>query len=287
MANLGDIIAKKAQKDTQWKEDQQSARDNMAEMRDLAIVNMTNSPEAYCKYLELQGSNPMYSAGNIALVVLQAPKAAAIGTEERWVNVGRAVMNTEKDNGIKIYSKDKFSGYKIAHAYDITQTQGRAIKEANLENGSPEMEMALTTLLNYSPVQIVIEEELTVPAFYDEKKFQIAINPKYPDNEAFAEIATEVAHARFHNKGKNPYYERKPSELDASSVSYILCKRFGVACELPDTKAVKEAYEGMAIETVTELLNGIQNMAKQIGSSIERDTAPQQSRGRPANRSTR
>lgn len=58
------------------------------------------------------------------------------------------------------------------------------------------METALTTVLNYAVVPVVIDKELSSPAFYDETNLELAINPDYPDNEAFAAIAAEVAHSQ-------------------------------------------------------------------------------------------
>ena len=48
-------------------------------------------PELYVKYLDMQGDNPTYSAGNIALVMFQDPEATVFGTAERWKTLNRGV----------------------------------------------------------------------------------------------------------------------------------------------------------------------------------------------------
>ena len=281
MADLESIINRKVENDTEWKEQRQAERENTAEMRDAGIVEITSHPETYLQYLEMQGSNPTYSAGNIALVLFQNPEAMQVGTQDRWKSLGRTVLDTEKKNGVKIFARANFpaKGYTISDAYDVSQTQGRAVREVHLHNDSKEMESALTTLLNYSPAEIVVSRELDGPALYDSSKMTLTINPDFDDEVAFPTIAAEIAQARFHAKGANAFYDRAESTLDAESVSYLLCRRFGVQRDLPDASHIATLYEGWESSERSEGLDRVQNTAKQIGGSIERSISPQQ-RGR-------
>lgn len=290
MANLEKIVSQKTAADSAWKEQRQAERENAASMRDAGIMEITSKPAVYARYLEMQGDNPTYSAGNVALVMFSAPEATQFGTRDRWKSLGRTVMEGEQDKGTKIFARAAYPnrGYTMADAYDVKQTQGRAIKEVYLRDESPQMETALATLLNYSPVPVETDGEMEVPAFYDGENMVLVINPNAPDGEAFSAIAAEVAQARIHAKGANRFYDRAESELDAESVSYILCKHFHVARELPDTSRVAQLYEGWETEERTDALDKIHDMSKQIGRSIERDIAPQQQRGRaPAARPAR
>ena len=67
MANLEAIVSRKTENDTQWKARQQADRENLMALQDAGVLEITSSAEAYTRYLELQGDNPAYSAGNIAL----------------------------------------------------------------------------------------------------------------------------------------------------------------------------------------------------------------------------
>lgn len=285
---MADIVSRKSENDEQWKAQRQAERENALAMQDAGVTEITDNPEAYAQYLEMQGDNPTYSPGNIALVMLQNPDATLIGTKERWKTIGRSVADTEVGKGVKIFSRSTFGkGYTLVDAFDVKQTHGRDIKPVALQNDSKEMESALTTLLNYSVVPVVVDAELDGPALYDDVKMELAINPDYPDNEAFAAIATEVAHIRFHAKGVNTGYSREECELDAQSVSYILCKRFGVQRDLPDTAGLAVLYEGWTPQERRQALDSIQNMEKQIGGSIERSIAPPQRNRTAPNRTTR
>ncbi|MEM5768495.1 MAG: hypothetical protein AAGU32_09455 [Bacillota bacterium] len=149
------------------------------------------------------------------------------------------------------------------------------------------MEDALTTLLNYSVVPVVIDKELDSPALYDEAQMELVINPGYDDTASFSAIAAEVAHSRFHAKGTNRNYDRAECELDAQSVSYLLCRRFGIDRELPDISDVTVLYEGWEPQERRQALDCVQDMSKQIGGSIERDITPQQRSRAPVHRATR
>lgn len=246
-------------------------------MQDAGIIEISTNPEAYARYLAMQGDNPMYSAGNIALVMIQDPQATMFATADRWRALGRNVAEMERNNGVQIFARSPLGkGYTLTDAYDITQTTGRDVKRIEIKNNTPGMETALATLLNYSVVPVVVDNDLTVPAFYDSKNLELAIQPSFPDNEAFAAIATEIAQARFHNKGINTAYNREECTLDAESVSYILCRRFGIDRDTPDLSNLGELYEGWDAQDVRAALTSIQEMSKQIGGAIERDTAPKQ-----------
>lgn len=256
-------------------------------MQDAGVYQIVSSPEAYTTFLEVQGSNPMYSAGNIALALVQNPQITQFGTVEKWKALGRTVMDVEKNNGVQIFARGSFGkGYSISNAYDISQTVGRDVKPIQIADGSKEMDSALTTIMNYSLVPVVVDQSLPTPAFYDCGKLELAVNPNYPDAEIFAALAAEVSHSRFHNRGKNVYYTRKENELDAQSVSYLLCKRFGIECEPPDLSNLTDLYNGWTAPEIRQALSSIQDMSKQIGGSIEKGITPQQhSRGnmrRPA-----
>lgn len=170
MANLEQIVSQKAENDTRWKAQQQSERENTVALQDAGIMQITSSPEAYARYLDMQGDNPAY------------------------------------------------------------------------------------------------------------------INPDFPDHEAFAAIAAEVAQSRFHAKGATPGYNRAECELDAQSVSYILCRRFGIERPMPETERLPELYDGWETEDRRHALDTIQDMSKKIGRSIDKNLEADKQRTRTSPR---
>ncbi|MGN0999475.1 MAG: hypothetical protein ACI4PO_07980, partial [Faecousia sp.] len=186
-------------------------------------------------------------------------------------------------NGAKIFTRSTFGkGYVLTDVFDIRQTSGRDLKHTVLQPDSKEMAAALSALINYSVVPIVTESTLPLPALYDPDQMRLAINPNYADQEAFAGIAVEITHARFHGKGYNANYSRGDYELDAQSVGYMICRRFGIPAEAPDTSNLTALYEGYEPQDRRQALHEMQNMAQKIGGSIERAITPQtRLRGNP------
>lgn len=271
MANLEQIIANKSAQDSQWKAQQQAERENITEMQDCGIELIASDPDQFMRYLTMQGDNPTYSAGNIAIAMVGLPDATVIGTAERWQILHRSVIADEKGSGVKIFARDpKTRQYIHSDIYDISQTQGADLKHTVFQDGSKEITSALETLLNYSKVPAVVDKELDEPAYYDEEKKELAINPDFSDSEAFASIAAEVALTRFHNKGFNSDYRWDKYELDAQSVAYILCRRFGIEPQTPKLERLTERFDGMTKDEARAVLDNIQDMSKQIGRGIEK-----------------
>lgn len=50
MANLEQIVSRKAENDTKWKEAQQAERENTTAMQDAGITEIISDPEAYARY---------------------------------------------------------------------------------------------------------------------------------------------------------------------------------------------------------------------------------------------
>ncbi len=285
MANLEEIIAAKAASDSQWKNQHQADRQAVTEMQDCGIELIVTDPAQYIRYLTMQGDNPAYSAGNVAIVLAGMEKATVFGTRDRWQSLGRTVLPEEQDHGVKIFARDaRTKAYSLTDAYDVSQTQGKDLKHRALREDSAEMSSALQTLLNYSKAEPAVDRSLDAPAFFDEDKRELAINPNYTDPEAFASIAAEVALTRYHDKGYNRDYSWARYELDAQSVSYILCRRYGVEPKQPNLERLGERFAGMDMDECKGVLDKIQDMSKQIGRSIDLNIEAERRRSRTTER---
>ena len=285
MANLEEIIAAKAASDSLWKNQHQADRQAVTEMQDCGIELIVTDPAQYIRYLTMQGDNPAYSAGNVAIVLAGMEKATVFGTRDRWQSLGRTVLAEEQDHGVKIFARDaRTKAYSLTDAYDVSQTQGKDLKHRALREDSAEMSSALQTLLNYSKAEPAVDRGLDAPAFFDEDKRELAINPNYTDPEAFASIAAEVALTRYHDKGYNRDYSWARYELDAQSVSYILCRRYGVEPKQPNLERLGERFAGMDMDECKSVLDKIQDMSKQIGRSIDLNIEAERRRSRTTER---
>jgi len=123
---------------------------------------------------------------------------------------------------------------------------------------------------------VAADKELDTAARYDPQAMKLSVNPSHSDSQVFAAVAAQIAHARFHDRGFNRYYSQESYELNAQSVSYILCRRYGIEREQPDASRLPELYQGCGIEERWESLKGIQGMSRQIGRAIDKAIAPPQ-----------
>lgn len=116
------------------------------------VMQITSDEEKYIRCLTAQGDNSYYSAGNVALAMIQLPETSVIRSRERWKDLSRYVLDTKTDHGASIFARSSTGrGYRITSVYDLTQTEGRKFCQPQMEDGSPEMKKALTALLNFSP----------------------------------------------------------------------------------------------------------------------------------------
>lgn len=280
MANIENLIRDKTARDESWKQQMQENREQTSAMQNEGIMVITSDPASFCQYLTLQGDNATYSAGNIALAMFQLNEPTIIGTEDRWKSLGRHVLAQEAGNGAKIFvrsSRAKGRGYDVGMAYDISQTQGREYtRPITLVDNTPKTEKALATLLNYSPVLVQSSRDLGGVARYDQRSMTLLVNPDYSDREVFSAVAAEIALARIHDKGRNPEYDRANCELYADSVSYLLCRNFGIDRALPDASEIANLNDGLDADSRKYLLDYVQGMAKRMSRGIEQQITPQQ-----------
>lgn len=278
MASISDLIKSKSSQDQARVEKLRSERESLSGMRDAALEEITSKPEQYQRYLTLQGDNIRCSVGNVALTMFQMKEATKIGSIEFWHEQGRYIRDDAMRSGAKVFVPPKTPqrrGYLMGDYYDISQTTGKPMKEQTpLGENSSRMETALASLMNFSPVPIVESVEIDSPAYYDDTRLALAINPEYGDGEIFAALATEITYARIHDKGRNSEFVRDSYKLDAESVGYFVCRRFGVDCPLPDTRELGVLYEGYEPGDRGEALEQLRKTARNMGDGIDKAINP-------------
>ena len=249
-------------------------------MRDSALEDITTKPDRYQQYLTLQADNVRCSVGNVALTMYQLEGATRIGSTDFWHQQGRYVMDTAMNSGAKVFvppRDPKRRGYFMGSYYDISQTTGKPIiPPAPLEDKSPRMTAALAALMDQTPVAIAADEEISAAAYYNDADFTIYINPMRTDTEIFAALATEIAYARAHDRGYNKGYRREVYRLDSESVGYMVCRRFGVACDPPDAKLIRSYYDGYDPSSRAEALEQLRGTARSIGDGLDQQLNPRQ-----------
>ena len=293
MAKLDDLIQQKQQRDEDWKAKKTAEREELRQLSDDAVMRVTSEPNAYLRYLDTQAINPQYSAANVMLAMAQNPDITYINSLENWGRLGRSVNREE--TGLKIrasdpYVKDgrQYHGYKIGRVFDVTQTHGKAVPAPlTLRDNTPEMEAALSRLLDSAGVPVVTDAAMYQDAFYDPKAQRITVSTRLSDSKTFAALAREIVHAGIHDRGRYPYYSREDCAMDAECVSYMLCRNFSIDVPQPNVSRVGQAFDGMEAQDRRSVVDSLQKYFRKLQNDIQREISPQERKQPEQNRPVR
>ena len=92
----------------------------------------------------------------------------------------------------------------------------------------------------------------------------------------FAALATEISYARLHDRGMNRDYDRGTFQMNAESIGFMVCRRFGVDCPLPDAAGVQQFYSYYAPDERGKSLDFLRQTARNMGETVERSIQPRQ-----------
>ena len=280
MASLSEILNSKAEMKQQRTESRRAEREQLSQMRDGALMAITTNPDLYARFLVLQADNIGLSTGNIALSLSQMKDPTKIGTTDFWHKQGRYVMDEEMSKGATVFVPPRnanFRGYLMGSYYDVSQTTGRPLKETEpLAEGSDRMNAAFAALLDTAPVGFIENTGLDVPVRYNERECILEINTEYSTGQVFAALATEISFARLHDRGMNRDYDRGAFQLNAESVGFMVCRRFGVDCPLPDAAGVQQFYSYYSPDDRGKSLDFMRQTARNMGDTVERGIQPRQ-----------
>ena len=279
MPSLSEILRSKSESNQQRAEGRRAEREQLSTMRDDSLIAVTTNPSLYSQYLILQADNIGLSAGNVALAMLQLNTPTKIGTIDFWHKQGRYVMDEEMQKGAKVFvppRNQNFRGYLMGSYYDISQTAGKPMKESPPLTEGRRLDTAFAALLDTAPVGFVENTELKTPVRYNERDCVLEINTEYSTEEVFIALATEISYARIHDRGMNRDYDRESFQLTAESVGFMVCRRFGVDCPLPNSDRVEQFYSLYESDDRGKSLDLMRQTARNMGDTVERSIQPRQ-----------
>lgn len=168
--------------------------------------------------------------------------------------------------------RDTRSGYiKLDYVYDKAQTVGDPVPVRGiLRDGTPDMEKALGALLQSSPVEVVATADIFGEAEYQPEENRIAIQPDLSGAASFRALAREIVYAQIGTGMEACDFDPRPYELDAHSVCYALCRRYGVPVEQPDFSGVVQQYGELEAPERLNMLRETCDLSKVLNRSIER-----------------
>ncbi|BBO34279.1 ArdC family protein [Lacipirellula parvula] len=233
------------------------------------------------QFLEFQARFYHYSFRNCLLIAMQKPTARIVAGFARWKQLGRYVKKGEKGLMILaplVYRQKKdvdnddeqsspiVRGFRVAHVFDVAQTEGAELPEFSRIHGQPGEK--LRRLQRYvSDLEIALEFADSLGGAHGAShggKIEI-LNGLEPAEE-FLVTAHELAHELLHRGERRKETTRKVRELEAEAVAFIVCRTAGLDAVSHSADYI-QLYSGDR-ELLMQSLDHIQRVSMQIISVV-------------------
>ncbi len=219
-------------------------------LQELAQALKQGKSDTLLQYLDTLSRFHRYSFGNCLLIAIQRPDATHVAGFQRWKQLGRWVKKDEKGIAIlaPVLNRKKKSetenegeesperstptirGFKVAHVFDVQQTDGKELPEFASLSGDPGDK--ITRLVE------IIEEKGIVLEFVDSlggangcsMGGTIQVVTTLPAPQKFSTLTHELAHELLHQGDRRQTTTKAVRETEAEAVAYVVCRSAGLEC---------------------------------------------------------
>jgi len=238
-----------------------------------------------------------YSITNQMLILAQMPQARCVNGMKVWNYNKRNIIKGQKaikiiaplkeikkediinENGEVIDNKEtEIIGYKVAHVFDISQTEGRPLFEFKcdqkmaVENFETIKEALERVPRNFKISYQKLQEGLD--GYCDLKNKEIVIKEGIPYERTLTTLIHEIGHAlsqtryREDFKGLTKKEQLKIEEIEAESIALVVSNRLGLSTSDFNLAYISQFADG-EIEKFKSNLDVIRSVSYQLLSSIE------------------
>ena len=263
--------------------------------------------DSYAQYITAMAKFHHYSFGNALLILFQCPHATNVAGYGTWELLGRHVKYGEKGimilapcnfraslerekidpltgqallgpDGNPLTEKVKISPnrFKIAHVFDLSQTEGRELPQigvSELTGDVSDYTGIYDRLTAISPLPVVQEDfQRTAKGYTSFMENRIVVKPGMSQVQTIKTLVHEIAHAKLHRPDDILAIpapgEKRQKEVEAESIAYVVCQHFGI-----DTSDYSLAYvagwsKGKELTELKASLNMIHATAGEIIDAI-------------------
>ena len=178
--------------------------------------------------------------------------------------------------------------FRAVSVFDVAQTEGKELPELEvkeLSDSVEDYENFMQALTEVSPVPIEFEEiEGGAKGYFSQSTHRIAVQEGMSQSQTLKTAIHEVAHAKLHDRELNKGIDdvehkgRSRKEVEAESVAYTVCQRFGI-----DTSDYSFGYiagwsSGREMTELKASLDTIRRTASEIITGIEHELSKVQER---------
>lgn len=283
MSNYDDIFEPQAARNERteqpfdkeaWAEKKQAERKAVYDIVDTTADKVKADGESFRSYLDVQARFDRYSATNTLLILAQMPQATQLKDFEGWREAGASIKRQQK--GISIlepgdeYEREdgtRGTSYHVKKVFDISQTTMRIRPQPEV---SIDEKLLLGALIHNPPVPIQMVDTLPdkMDALYDHEKQVILVRRGMEVADIFRSVSQEIAHGELAFMKAD--YTRENAALAAMSVSYILCRKYGIDVSNYDFGYLPAEYQEADPQHVRELLTEIRDIAGEMQARMYR-----------------
>ena len=237
--------------------------------------------EALRNYLAAMGRFHKYSFGNCLLIASQMPDASRVAGFQTWLRLRRYVRKGEKgivilapmvgrkraeEDNVGDTDETRVFGFRAAHVFDISQTDGEPLAEFAETKGDPQdFTERLKGLIAERGITLDYSEKIA-PAKGVSAGGAITLLPGMAPAEEFAVMVHELGHERLHAGVRRSETSKTVRETEAEAVAFVVCQAIGL-----DTNSAAADYIALYAgdkATLTESLGLIQQTAAEILQGI-------------------
>jgi len=248
-------------------------------LAELANQLAAGKSEELVKFLDAMSSFHDYSWGNCMLIVRQFPSAKLVAGFKAWRKHGRFVKKGEKgicilapmvgkkedDSGDEVQA---VFGFRAAHVFDISQTDGEEFPDINRVSGEPgEKLLLLHQTVESFGIRISYDECLGGAEGVSKGGEIILLQGLSPAAE-FNTLAHEVAHELLHRGPDRASISKSVKELEAEAVAYVVSKAAGLTGGLKQSADYIHCHSGDK-EQLGKSLERIQRTSSRILEALE------------------
>jgi len=233
--------------------------------------------EALRNYLSVMSRFHNYSWGNCLMIYSQRSNATHVAGFHGWLKLRRCVRKGEK--GIVILApmvgrkktangelaedeETRVFGFRAAHVFDVSQTEGEPLPEFATVNGDPQGHTEKLKAFVASRGIALEYSERIAPAKGLSSGGRITLLPDLSPAEHFAVLAHEAAHELLHKSERRAKTTRTVRETEAESVAFVVSSAIGLDIGTASSDYI-QMYDGNK-ETLAESLTFVQQTAAEI-----------------------
>lgn len=292
-----------------WADRKKAERQSVYGLADATAEAVSTDGGKFREYLDVQARFDRYSATNALLVLAQMPQATQIRDYDGWKDAGVSVKRHPKsisilEPGDEYQREDGSVGtyYNVKRVYDISQTTASSSRtpyrsfppkgEKLTRSVAPPLptksgdfagtptspqptvsmddRLLLKALISRPPVPMQMADELpnNMGAYYDHDQQVIFVRRGMEASDIFRSVSKELAHAEL--AAAKGDYSRQDAAFAAYSVSYLLCRKYGIDASSYDFSRLPDCFRESDPQGVRAALTEIRDTAGEISGRMYR-----------------